>query len=318
MRRIAVNTLVSVGLLATLAQAAAQDVNIHLPISVIEQRLSRDTFRILDLRGSRRPDDRTSRATLAFDDSSVIIAKFAPATPGGEAFNNTPRYEVAAYEFQKLFLPEAEYVVPPTLMRAFDLQWYKLLDSDVRATFGRTTSVLTVIQYWLQSVTQDSVFDLKRFERDTGYARHLANLNLFTHLVKHNDANIGNVLVSSNPINPRLFAVDNGLAFGRDESDRGVVWRELRVPRVPAATVERLRQITRADLERTLGVLAEYEIREGRLVPVEKTENLNRGQGVRRKDNRVQFGLTRTEINGVEDRLESLLKRVDSGRLKTF
>jgi hypothetical protein len=97
-----------------------------------------------------------------------------------------------------------------------------------------------------------------------------------------------------------------------------VVWRELRVPRVPAYTIERLRKITRDDLERTLGVLAEYEIRDGQLVPVEKGPNLNRGQGVRRKDNRVQFGLTRVELNGVEDRLRELLKRVDAGRLKTF
>jgi hypothetical protein len=318
MRRFAFNSLVSVGLLSAFAQTAAQDINVHLPITVIEQRLGRDTFRILDVRGSRRPDDRTSRVTLAFADSSVIVAKFAAAAAGGETFNNTPRYEVAAYEFQKMFLDEADYVVPPTMLRVFDLEWYKQLDADVRATFGRTNSVVTVIQYWLPSVTQDSVFDLKRFDRDTAYARHLANLNLFTHLVKHNDANIGNVLLSSNPINPRLFAVDNGLAFGREESDRGVVWRELRVPSVSAATIERLRKITRADLERTLAVLAEYEIREGRLVPVEKSPNFNRGQGVRRKDNRVQFGLTRLELDGVADRLESLLKRADSGRLKTF
>jgi hypothetical protein len=309
----------SISLLAGLvAHAAAQDVNVHLPVSVIEQRLGKDTFRILEIRGSRKVDDRTSRATLAFADSSVIVAKFAPAAQGGEVFNNSPRYEVAAYEFQKMFLDEPDYVVPPTLMRVFDLDWYKTLNPDVKATFGKTKSVLTVVQYWLTSVGQDSVFDLKRFERDTAYARHLANLNLFTHLVKHNDANIGNVLISTNPINPRLFAVDNGLAFGREESDRGVVWRELRVPRVPAYSIERLRKITREDLERTLGVLAEYEIRDGQLVPVEKGPNLNRGQGVRRKDNRVQFGLTRLELNGVEERIQELLKRVDAGRLKTF
>jgi hypothetical protein len=304
--------------LGLVAHAAAQDINVHLPVALIEQRLGKDTFRILDIRGSRKVDDRTSRATLAFPDSAVIVAKFAPAAQGGEVFNNAPRYEVAAYEFQKMFLDELDYVVPPTLLRVFDLDWYKTLNPDVKATFSKTRSVLTVLQYWLQSVGQDSVFDMKRFERDTAYARHLANLNLFTHLVKHNDANIGNVLISTSPINPRLFAVDNGLAFGRDESDRGVVWRELRVPRVPAYTIERLRKITRDDLERTLGVLAEYEIRDGQLVPVEKGPNLNRGQGVRRKDNRVQFGLTRVELNGVEERLEALLKRVDGGRLKTF
>jgi hypothetical protein len=307
------------GLMAV-AQLRAQDINIVLPIPVVEQRLARDSFRILEIRGSRRPGDRTSRAMVAFEDSSVLQVKFAAAPATGETFNNSPRYEVGAYEFQKLFLDEPDYVVPPTILRVFDLEWYKLLNPSVSATFSKSTSVLTVLQYWLSSVTQnvDSVFDLKRFERDTAYARHLGNLNLVTHLIKHNDANIGNILLSTAPINPRLFSVDNGLAFGTAESDRGVEWRNLRIPRVPAYTVERLRKITRADLERTLAVLAEYELQGTRLVPVEKTENFNRGQGVRRKENRIQFGLTKFEIDGVENRIKNVIERVDRGRLKTF
>jgi hypothetical protein len=178
--------------------------------------------------------------------------------------------------------------------------------------------VLVTLQYWLNAVTSDSVFDLKRFERDTSYARHLADLNVVTYLIKHNDANAGNVLLSSNPVNPRLFAVDNGLAFGIEESDRGTEWRQLRVPRVSLGTAEKLRKITREDLERTLGVLAEYEIRDGVIVPVEKTANTSRGRGVRKNDTRLQLGLTRLEIDGVEQRMKSLLRQVDSGRLKTF
>jgi hypothetical protein len=297
---------------------AAQDTNVHLPVRVIEQRLSTDTFRILKIEGSRRPNDRTQRVTLAFLDSSVIIAKWAIFAPGGEVFNNSPRYEIAAYEFQKMFLDEPDYVVPPTLSRAFDVDWYRQLNADVRPTFGGTKSVLVTLQYWLGAVDNDSVFDLKRFERDTAYARHLANLNVFTHLVKHNDANVGNVLISTNAINPRMFAVDNGLAFGLEESDRGTDWRDLRVPRVPQKTIDRLRTITREDLERTLGVLAEYDIRDGVFVAAEKTENSSRGRGVRKNDEKLQLGLTRTDIDGVAQRIRNLLRRVDSGRLKTF
>ncbi len=296
----------------------AQDLNVHLPVQLIEQRLKADTFRVLQVRGSRRPNDRTQRVTLAFDDSSVIQVKWAIFAPNAEVFNNSPRYEIAAYEFQKMFLDESDYVVPPTLSRAFNLDWYAQMDASAKPTFGRTASVLVTLQYWLGAVSSDSVFDLKRFDRDTVYARHLANLNVFTYLIKHNDANVGNVLISSSAVSPRLFAVDNGLAFGVEESDRGTDWRELRVSKVPLKTVERLRQITREDLDRTLGVVAEYEIRDRVFFPVEKTANTTRGRGVRKSDTRLQLGLTRLEIDGVEQRLRNLLRRVDSGRLKTF
>jgi hypothetical protein len=315
------SVLIGISLAAQLtgvARVAAQDSNVHLPVPTIEQRLRLDTFNIIDMRGSRRPGDRTSRNTLAFADSAVIIVKWAVFAPNGDAFNNSPRYEIAAYEFQKLFLDENDYVVPPTLARAFTVDWYRRMEANPRATFSGTKSVLVTLQYWLSMVTPDSVFNLKRFERDTAYARHLADLNVFTYLIKHNDANAGNVLLSSNPLNPRLFAVDNGLAFGIEESDRGTDWRELRVPGVARQTVDRLRKITRADLERTLGVVVEYEIRDGVLVAADKTENSSRGRGVRKSDTRLQLGLTRTEIDGVERRIRSLLERVDSGKLKTF
>ncbi|HSL72200.1 MAG TPA: hypothetical protein VK864_18270, partial [Longimicrobiales bacterium] len=127
------------------ASVRAQDVNINYPISVIEQRLARDTFKIIDLRGSRRPNDRTQRVTVSFADSAVMISKWAVAAPNGETFNNSPRYEVAAYEIQKLFLDEPDYVVPPTLMRVFDLDWYRTISPDVRPTFGNKTSSVLVV-----------------------------------------------------------------------------------------------------------------------------------------------------------------------------
>ncbi len=299
----------------------AQDLNIMVPVPTIEKRLGKDTFKVMSIRGSRRANDRTQRVVLTFDDSSAMEVKFAVFAPNGEAFNNNPRYEIGAYELQKMFLDEPDYVVPPTLARAFNLDWYRsTFGPEIKTTFGKTTSVLSTLQYWLGGVTNDSmqVFDLKKFDRDTAYARHLGNLNLLTYLIKHNDANLGNILISTNPVSPRLFSVDNGVAFAGEESDRGTIWRELRIPRVPAYTVERLRKITRADLDRVLGVLVEWEIKDGVFVPTEKTENSSRGRGVRKTDTRLQMGLTRLEIDGVDQRLKQLLRRVDSGRLKTF
>lgn len=300
--------------------AAAQDTNILYPIPLIEQRLETHPFEILDRRGSRKPDDRTQRVTMGFPDSSVMIAKWAVVAPGGEGWNNSARHEIAAYEIQKLFLEPDDYVVPPTVLRIFDLDYYRSIDSAATATFPRApASTLVVLQYWLSNISANDVFNLARFDRDTAYARHLANLNVLTYLIKHNDENTGNILISENPVNPRLFAVDNGLAFDEKQSILGARWRELRVPAVPAYTVERLRKIKRSDIQRALAIVAEFHVDdEGRLVRMPPGDNINRWQGIRTKDKRVQFGLTQIETRDVEDRLKALLKLIDTGRLKTF
>jgi hypothetical protein len=82
--------------------------------------------------------------------------------------------------------------------------------------------------------------------------------------------------------------------------------------------VERLRSITRAELDAALAVLAEFEISAGALVAVAPGANLNAGRGVRQSDTRIQLGLTAAEINDVENRLRNLLKNVDSGKIAVF
>lgn len=312
------STVLTLAVLFAANSASAQDANYGYPIATIEQRLRNDAFNILDLRGSRREDDRTSRVTLAFQDSSVMLAKWAKAPSRfGEAFNNVPRYEVAAYEIQKLFLPPAEHVVPPTVMRAFDIDWYNTIDPLARPTFEGTRSVIVVLQYWLANVGSNNVFDRRRFDRDTAYARHLANLNVLTYLIRHNDANAGNILISTDTTNPRLFAVDNGVAFEAEASNRGTEWREMRVNRIPASTVERLKTVTRESLGRALSVVTEFEIHNGRLAPAASTAPIST-DGTRHNAERVQFGLTPREIDGVWNRLQNLLGRVEQGRIRTF
>jgi hypothetical protein len=112
--------------------------------------------------------------------------------------------------------------------------------------------------------------------------------------------------------------VDNGVSFRSEPSNRGYAWRELRVDRLPHATAERLRAITREDLDRTLAILATFEIRDDMLYPVDHPENLRDGRGVRRTDSHVQLGLTKAEINDVHNRLRRLVERIDQGRIKTF
>jgi hypothetical protein len=310
--------LAAAALFATAGDAAAQDLNIGLPVDSIEFLLTSAPFEVADsLRGNRFPEDRTKVGTFTFDSLTGFIVKVAPAPRGGAAFNNVPAYEVAAYQVQKLFLDQPEMVVPPTVMRVMPVDWYRQYDEDARATFGGTNSIVFALQSWLNFVTGDVVWDEDRFDADPAYARHWANLNLFTYLIRHSDSNTGNVLISSMG-EPRVFSVDNGVAFNTMDSDRGTTWRNLRVTRFPASTVARLRTITEEQLHETLGVLAQWEIRDEELVPVPRTENINSREGVRQRSGIVQIGLTRDDIDDVWYRLGNFLSGIDSGMYQAF
>jgi hypothetical protein len=300
------------------APAAGQDANIMLPVDSIERLLREAPFDIVHIRGSRTDGDRTSRATLSFADGTVLQAQWAAAPPGGEAFNNVPRFEVASYALQKLFLEPPDYVVPPTVVRAFPLAWARAeADEAAPATWSGTESVLVVLQYWLFNITSEDVWDEDRFAADTAYARHLADFNVLTYLVRHGDQNVGNYLVSTDSTNPRVFSVDNGVAFSSEASDRGHRWRYLRVDRLPAGTVDRLRSVTEADLAERLETLAQFRVRpDGQLERVPPTENLDENRGVRRDGGTIQLGLTRREIREVRDRIEELIRDVDGGDLQ--
>ena len=304
--------------LACLAPAAgAQDTNVIFPVDTIEQRLLTQPLQIADSRGSRFEGDRTQRVLLQFADNSMMV-KWAKSAKGGQAFNNQPRYEIAAYELQKLFLDEPDYVVPPTVPRMVPLSWYRELEPAVTPTFDGLDQVLVVLQYWLSNVTPKDVYDPKRLQSDTAYARHFGNLNLLTYLIRQSDANQGNILISQDSARPRMFSVDNGVSFASDPSNRGLEWRDLRADRLPKETIDRLRQTSLEDLERALGVFAEWEIDGNEVAPAPPGANLGKNRGVRRTKERLQLGLTSAEIRAVHGRIQRLLRQVDSGRIKTF
>jgi len=304
-------------LAAPQASARAQDLNIPIRTDSLEYLLTTAPFEMGELTGTRFAGDRTSRAVLTFDSLTSFMVKLAPAPRGGEEFNNVPRYEVAAYEVQKLFLDEPEVVVPTTVMRALPLDWYRERDRGVEATIRRTNSLVVVIQAFLQFVSTDDVWNEDRFRADTTYARYWGNLNILTYLIRHNDSNSGNLMISTlGP--PRVFSVDNGVAFNSIDSDRGTRWRNLLVDRYPAATVARLRAVTEQQMRDALGVLVQWRIENEELVPMERSENINPRDGVRERDGIVQFGLTRDEIDDVWYRLQTFLREVDGGRYQTF
>jgi hypothetical protein len=176
-----------------------------------------------------------------------------------------------------------------------------------------------VLQYWLHEVKVIAdVLDRPAFEADPVYARHIGQLNALTWLIEHGDSNTGNFLISRAEQGARVFSIDNGVAFAFNESDRGQLWKAMRVDRLPADTIARLRAVTEDELQRRLGVLAQWRLQEGRWVPEAPGASLGAGRGVRQSDGVVQLGLTRSEIADVWRQLGKLLKDVDSGKVRTF
>ena len=53
-------------------------------------------------------------------------------------------------------------------------------------------------------------------------------------------------------------------------------------------------------------------------MPSEVTSNLDENKGIREVDGIVQMGLTIEEIEGIFERLQQLLQRIDSGEIELF
>jgi len=317
-KRIFFRLITSICLLLFSIVGVAQDSNIKHSIEELEHKLQHESFEIFRKRDARFQGDLTKVLIVVWPDGKRMRVKMKRAPRGGSAFNNEPRYEIAAYRLQKLFLEPDEYVVPPTVGRSLPLKRYHLIEPQVSPTFSKTDCVFFLFQYWLENVTSENIYDKKRFDSDSTYAKHLANMNILAHLIDHKDSNKGNFLVSSDPDNPRAFAVDNGVSFRSLASDRGEVWRKMRVKRVPRRTIERLKMITEEQMQQFLGVVAQYEIQNGQLQPVEPSNNLNEGKGIRRSGDIIQMGLTKNEIRSAFKRVQSLVKRTQSGKMKMF
>lgn len=305
-------------LLVPVAVATAQDANITQPVSELEQLLAAEPLVITHAEISRpnAKGDITLRADVSFGGAPPLRVKLRKAEPGANAFNNVPRYDVAAYELQKLFLDPAEYVVPPTALRMVPLADFAKYSPGVMRTFSAADQVLAVVQYWLSDIkVVADVYDPARFAVDPVYARHIGQLNVLTYLIKHRDSNLGNFLLGKAELGARVFSIDHGVAFASEDSDRGELWKDIRVDRLPADTVERLRKITPELLADRLGVLAQWRLEGRSYVPVAPGPNIAEGRGVRRDGNELQMGLSKSEIREVHRMLKNLLERVDDGKI---
>ncbi len=312
---------ISCALLALIAAPApAQDANILLPVPELERLLADEPFTIVSAELSRPGvrEDSTLKAEVSFSGRPPMRVKLRQARPGADAFNNEPRYDLAAYALQGLFLDPAECVVPPTALRFVPLAEIRRFARDAQRTFVGADQVLAVIQYWLQDVkVVEDALSAALYAADPVYARHVEQFNVLTDLIDHGDSNLGNFLVSRAGHGQRVFSVDNGVAF-TSGGDRGRPWNELRVEKLPADTIERLRRITPEQLRTRLGVLAQWRLDEDHFVPVPPTDNLRPSRGVRREKDLLQMGLTTEEIERVCTKLQRLLALVDGGRIATY
>ncbi len=309
---------VGLGFLVTLATATAQDLNIPRPVDELERELATAPMKIASAKISRpnAKGDITLKAEVSFGGQAPYRVKLRRAQPGAEEFNNRPRYDLAAYELQKLFLDPAEYIVPPTALRTVPLPELLPYAPAARPTFEGSDEVFVVLQYWLHEVKViEDVYDAQRFDADFPYARNIGQLNVFTLLIAHGDSNVGNFLISRATSAARVFSIDNGVAFAFNQSDRGELWKPIRVNRIPSETVKRLRGITKDELDRRLGIVGTWRRENGHWVAVSSSVNLNANRGVRFKGDLVQMGLTRSEINDVWRRLKRLLDDVDAGEI---
>ena len=306
-----------------------QQEHIPLPIDMLEDKLRDEPFTIIKAHSTPHGTTSAMRLTIQFGDCSVMQVKWRAAPRRGDAYNNSPRKELAAYTIQKLYLEPQDYVVPVTV--AVCIPQEELAKIGARATpqLAGTTCAWGTLMIWIDNVKLvRMIWDPERFERslashkDNRYAWHFANLNLLTYLINHLDGRKSNFLMSNHPDSLRLFSVDNGLSFSGIGNPLPWVprWNKLRVPKLPRDSVMRLQRLTRAQLYRRLGTVVEFRMtQDGHLSPASHvSNNLNPKEGIRVEGRMMQIGLRQKEIAQIEDRLNRLLQRIEAGEIPLF
>src|SRR5688572_8140368 len=265
------------------AREAVNVPNLPLPPEELRRKLERAPFRITAAAGAGGGVSGAKKVHLVFTDGLEAAAKWKRTKDSGDSWNNSPRREIGAYEVQKFFLRPEEFVVPPSAPRCIPLDVYRAVDPDPQPNLPGVRCVFGLLSGWLSNVEQPTrAFDRPRFASDPLYRERFAGLNLLHHLIDHRDARANNFLMSRNPDDPRIYSIDNGIAFG------GVLYNffiphynRLVVSALPKAVVERLRAVGPRDLER-LGVFGELRADEsGVLRPVEPAANLDPKRGTR-------------------------------------
>ena len=249
----------------------------------------------------------------------ALSFKWKTAPSGGDGWNNSPRREIAAYLVQQWFLTPENYVVPPTIARCIALEEFAEIDPDAEPNLPNARCVFGNLSIWLQDVEDSDKLDEERFYRDAHYARHFANFNLLTYLTRNRDSRPGNFLIAKDESSPRVFSVDNGIAFGEWIYNFFLPnYDVIRVPALPRDSIERLRKMGEEELEALL-VVAEFRTSaDGVVRERAASAAFDVESGSRIRDGVLQLGLEPSEIDGVRDRLRDLIAEVDAGEIPLF
>jgi hypothetical protein len=301
------------------------------PVEDAEQLLERDDLEIVA--AAAPPSGKQGVRVLTLRAGAVVFrAKWRPQAAATR--RNSPRFELAAYEVQKLFVSPRDYVVPPAAAHCFPLAAYRAsVDRKATSTFRDVDCVFGILSYWLENVqtladaseagtfrgAYGGAFDPTLFARDKGYRDSAAHVNLLTYLIGHGDTHLKNFVITRDPRSPALYSVDNSLSLGmRKNSKLSPIhdWSKMRVPAVPYAAIQRLRA---ADGRlASLAALAYLEIDDGRLVLTKGGAPTPTAQGFNWDGGRLRYGLTIDELAYIQRRITEILAKVDSGKLRVY
>ncbi len=293
-----------------------------LPPGQLERILAREDFEVRSVSSDVGGVMGVRKLGLFFSRSGHELMVKWKRAPDGDAdgWNNTPRKEIAAYEIQKWFLDPDDYVVPTIVARCIPLDTYADIEPDTSPNLPGTRCVMGVLVIWIENVgIDDPIYEEEIFRENPRYARHIANMNLLTYLIEHEDGRRNNFLTSDDKTDRRIFSIDNGVSFGARVKNWFVWnWNSIRVPALPEQVIERLRGVGPERMG-GLGVLVELRAGDdGVLRPVARGENTEPDRGSRVREGWIQLGLTRGEIEDLQKRLDDLLARVDEGEQPLF
>ncbi|MGW8222845.1 MAG: hypothetical protein ACWGP1_11930 [Syntrophobacteria bacterium] len=247
--------------------------------------------------------------------------KFKKNVPGWvDSFNTSPRKELAAYEVQKFFLDPEDYVVPTCLAFCIPRDRYMKRGGYAAATLEGTDCVLGLASIWMVDVTvPDKLYDESRFLQDPTYAYFMSNFNLLTYLIQHRDGRVGQFLVSKDDKRRQVFSIDNGISFGFWPYNFFIQqWDVINLPALRKDSIERLRKIQRQDLD-FLGVLVQLELYDDGVLRAQPVgENLDPKVGAKYTDGTLQYGLSKSEIDAVWDRIQNVIAEVEAGNIQVF
>lgn len=300
-----------------------------LPASTIEGLLRNPRLTIVEATGT--PGGAQGARVLTLEvDGVVTRAKWRAEGRASSILGSfsEPRRGAVAYHVQKLFLDEDQIVVPPTVGYCFPLEVYReKVDEKAKANVDSTDCVFGFLSYWLSDVEAVSdvevasdvrhgllpsadLYSEQRFAQDPLYARKLARLNALTYLVDHDDAHAGQFLVSEDPFH--VWSVDHSMSLTSVKNPMVVFledWSKWKLPSMPRTLAERLRSISRGDIE-SLRRIESYDAYGPRLVP--------RGPGEAVGEGLHPWGTTNAERRLIWRKVQRLLRGLDRGDITTF